>query len=93
MATAWWGVAATVSLALLGGCVELDEPEGPSPPRVSQTVNGPYVVTFRNGCTVYYNRRGRVQSRGNVCDNDQMARARTALNAYRAEQSADYSGV
>lgn len=93
MAVLTRGIAAVASLVMLAGCVELTEPSGPRPPRVSQTVNGPYVVTFQNGCAVYYNRRGQVQSRGKVCSNDQMARARTALNGYRAEQGAAYSGL
>ena len=63
-------------------------------PTITPLHNGNIVVRFKkSGCSVLFDREGKLLEGGRHCDDVDLYRARKAVKAYIAERQADKSGI
>ena len=68
-------------------------PNTSSTPELRTRSNGDIEVIFKGGCVCLFDRYGNLKEGGRSCDDLDLHRARQAVKAHLAEQSADFSDV
>ena len=68
-------------------------PDMSPPPELRTKPNGDIEVVFEGGCVCLFDQYGKLKEGGRSCDDLDLHRARQAVKAHLAEQSADFSDV